>query len=83
MIRKLSLLLFTWGIITSSVAGQDSLAYKSKWQTKILGGTNIPITKLLQGAETDCFFQYDDHSFYWQIISISYFFHKHWGVEFS
>jgi hypothetical protein len=41
------------------------------------------MTKLFQGTETDYLFQYDDNSYYWQIISISYFFHKHWGVEFN
>jgi hypothetical protein len=41
------------------------------------------MTKLLQGAETDYLFQYDDNSIYWQILSISYFFHKHWGLEFN
>ncbi|MDR1583753.1 MAG: hypothetical protein LBS55_10960 [Prevotellaceae bacterium] len=82
MIRKLCIL-FSFGILSFSVYGQDSLAYKSKWQTKILIGTNIPITKLFQGAETDYLFQYDDNSYYWQILSISYFFHKHWGLEFS
>ena len=71
------------GIFSFSVYGQDSLAYKSKWQTRFLFGANIPMTKLLQGAETDYLCQYDDNSYYWQILSISYFFHKHWGLEFN
>ena len=83
MIRKLFFILFALGIFASSIYGQDSLAYKSKWQAKLLVGTNIPITKLLQGAETDYLFQYDDNSYYWQILSLSYFFHKHWGLEFN
>jgi hypothetical protein len=81
MIRKLFLTLFSFGIVACSVYGQYSAAYKSKWQTKTPIGVNIPITKLLQGAETDYLFQYDDHSYYWQPFSISYFFHKHWGLE--
>jgi len=48
---------------------------------KCLVGANIPVTKLLQGAETDYLLQYDDHSYYWQFMSMSYFFHKHWGLE--
>ena len=82
MTRKL-LILFLFGVLSCCIYGQDSLAYKSKWQTKILVGTNIPITKLFQGAETDYLLQYDDNSYYWQILSISYFFHKHWGLEFN
>jgi len=82
MIRKLFILFF-FGICSFSTYGLDSLAYKSKWQTRLIVGTNIPMTKLLQGVETDYLLQYDDNSFYWQILSISYFFHKHWGLEFN
>jgi hypothetical protein len=60
---------------------QDSLNYKSKWQTRINYGINIPITKLLDGRITDNLFDYGDNSTYWQVLSISYFFCKHWGVE--
>ena len=82
MIRKL-FILFAFGIVSFSTYGQDSLAYKSKWQTRLLFGTHIPMTKLLQGTETDYLFQYADNSYYWQILSVSYFFHKHWGLEFN
>ena len=82
MIRKLFFIFFSFGIC-ASLYGQDSFAYKSKWQTRLLVGTNIPMTKLFQGKETDYLFQYDDNSYYWQILSISYFFHKHWGLEFN
>ena len=82
MIRKLFILFF-FGMFSFSVYGQDSLNYKSKWQIRLLVGANIPMTKLLQGAETDYLFQYEDNSYYWQILSISYFFHKHWGLEFN
>ncbi len=76
-------ILFFFGLISFNSNGQDTLAYKSKWQTKLLVGTNISMTKLLQGAETDYLLQYDDNSYYWQILSITYFFHKHWGLEFN
>jgi hypothetical protein len=83
MKRKLFFLLFIFGVYTNTVYGQNSLAYQSKWQTRLLVGTNIPITKLLQGKETDYLFQYDDNSYYWQILSVAYFFYKHWGLEFN
>ena len=82
MIHK-RFILFFLGVFSFSIYGQDSFAYKSKWQTKLLVGTNIPMTKLLQGTETDYLLQYDDNSYYWQILSISYFFHKHWGLGFN
>lgn len=80
MIRKL-IFFFFLGIFSCQINGQDSLAYSSKWQVRLLVGKNIPVTKLLQGAETDYLFQYDDNSYYNQILSLSYFFHKHWGFE--
>jgi hypothetical protein len=83
MTRKLIFIFFSLGIFVCSVYGQDSPAYKSKWQTKLLVGTNIPITKLLQGTEVDYLLQYDDNSYYWQILSISWFFDKNWGLEFN
>jgi len=83
MIHKLFFILFSFGIISCSAYGQETYVYKSNWQTKALFGANVPITKLLQGAKTDDLLQYNDHYFYWQPISISYFFHKHWGLEFN
>jgi hypothetical protein len=80
MMRKLFFTLFLFGIFANGVYGQDSLAYKSKWQIKTLVGTNVPITKLLQGKTVDYLLIYDDHLFYWN-ESISCFFHKHWGLE--
>jgi len=62
---------------------QDSLNYRSKWQTHLSVGVNIPITKLLNGNVTDNLIEYDDQSYYLQFLSISYFFHKHWGLEFN
>ena len=80
---RILFVLFFFGVFSFSVNGQDSLAYKSKWQTRLLLGANIPMTKLLKEVETDYLFQYDDNSYYWQILSISYFFHKHLGLEFN
>ena len=83
MKRKLFFILFLFGILANGVCGREFSVYESKWQTKPLVGTNIPITKLFQEKETDYLFGYDDRSFYWQIISLSYFFHKRWGLEFN
>jgi hypothetical protein len=83
MIRKTILIFFALAIFTHHIYGQDSLAYTSKWQARFLFGTNIPITKLFQGSITDYLLQYDEKSNYWQILSLSYFFSKHWGLEFN
>jgi len=84
MIHKLFFLFFSIGIFANGVYGQESYAYKSKLQTQApLIAVNIPITKLLKGTEIDYLFRYDDFSFYWKPISISYFFHKHWGLDFN
>ena len=83
MIRKLFFILLLFGILTHSAYGQESFVYKSNMQTKALFGANIPLTKLLQGANVDNLLRYDDHYFYWQPISFSYFFHKYWGLEFN
>ena len=81
MIRRLLLVFFFFGTLMYCAYGQDSLAYKSKWQIRVLAGGNIPITKLLQGNEADYLLQYNDHSYYIQPVSASYFFHKHWGAD--
>jgi len=99
MIRKLFFVFFFFTIFATIVNGQESTnsseiivwnvqspvsnAYSSKWQTRVNVGTNIPITKLFQGTNIDNLFEYDDNSFYWQILSITYFFNKHWGLEFN
>lgn len=81
MIRKLFFTFFLFGLFASNVYGQDTLAYKSKMQIRVLGGANIPITTFMQGTALDYLLLYDDHSYNWQILSLSYFFSKHWGVE--
>ena len=78
---KLFLAFFFLKILICSVCGQDLLAYKAKWQTRFLTGVNIPITKLLQDIETDYLLQYKDYSYCIELPSVSYFFHKHWGVN--
>ena len=83
MIRRPILIFFLFEILVCSAYGQDSLAYKSKWQVRFLTGGNIPITKLLQGNEIDYLFQYSDWSYSFQPLSVSYFFHKHWGADFK
>ena len=81
MIRKLFFTFFLFGLFASSVYGQDSLAYKSKFQFRIMGGANIPIIKLTQGTPLDDLLLYNDYTYYWQLFSFSYFFSKHWGIE--
>ena len=82
MTRKLFIFFFL-AVFSFSVYGQDSRAYQSRWQTRTLVSANIPITRLLQGAETDYLLIYDDNSFSWQVLSLTYFFHQRWGVDFS
>ncbi|MDR2906740.1 MAG: hypothetical protein LBU91_01965 [Bacteroidales bacterium] len=82
MMRTLSLIFFSLGIFVNSICGQDSSANQLKFQFSVLGGANIPITKLLQGSYIDYLLLYKDHSSYRQILSMSVFFHKHWGLEF-
>ena len=82
MMRRLYIFFFL-AVFSFSVYGQDSRAYQSRWQTRTLVSANIPITRLLQGAETDYLLIYDDNSFSWQVLSLTYFFHQRWGVEFS
>lgn len=70
-------------LLTSAVYCQDSLRYQSKWQVRPSFGITIPLTNLLKGDETDYLMAFDDQLYYCQVLSASYFFHKHWGVEFD
>ncbi|MFT3907789.1 MAG: hypothetical protein QM737_00055 [Ferruginibacter sp.] len=65
------------------VVAQDDMLYRSKLQLNTAFGWNIPLTKLLSGAVTDNLFKYEDNTYYWQVVSVTYFFKKHWGVEFN
>lgn len=80
---KVRFLLICWLCITFSgkTNAQESPAYQSKWQTTAMVGINFPGSKLLQGIEYDNLVGYNDNSYYWQLLSISYFFHRHWGAE--
>lgn len=62
---------------------QDSLYHKWRLQTRVNFGVNIPMTTLLSGQVTDDLFEYRDNSMYWQVLSISYFFHKNWALDFN
>ena len=46
-------------------------------------GVHIPLNNLLKGDLNDHLISYDDHSLYWQVIALTMFFHKHWGIEFN
>jgi len=70
-------------LLTVNLYSQDTLNYASKWLTRPSIGFNIPLTTLLKGDITDNLFEFDDHSTYWQVLSVTYFFHKRWGVEFN
>ena len=82
--RNNLIILLLFGILLSHKSRcQDSLNYKSKWHTSLSFGFNIPITKLFDGRIPDNLFEYGDNSTYWQLLTVSYFFHKHWGLEFN
>jgi hypothetical protein len=65
------------------IFGQDKSIKFSRWYLKPAAGINIPITNVLSGEITDDLMEYDDHSYYWQILSGNYFFLKNWGIEFT
>lgn len=65
-------------------AAQTSLApYHSKWQLKQAFGYNFPSTRLLKEEITDYLVDYGESGVYWQPLSGTHFFSKHWGIEFS
>ena len=68
---------------SSLVSAQDSTNIYSKWYVKPAAGVNIPITNLLSNKIPDNLFEYDDNSYYWQILSASFFFSANWGLEFT
>ena len=63
--------------------GQEKPNTYPRWYLKPAAGINIPITNLLSGEITDNLFEYDDNSYYWQVISGDYFFSQKWGIEFT
>lgn len=66
-----------------ALAAQDSTHTYSKWQIKTAAGLNFPITSLLSNRITDNLLEYDDNSFYWQVISATYFFSAKWGLDYT
>ena len=70
-------------LFVTTCQGQDSLQYKSKFQWKAMAFYNLPISKFSTGAVTDNFITYQDNSISWQVLSFSYFFKKHWGIDAS
>jgi hypothetical protein len=62
---------------------QDTLRYKSILQINPSFGFYSPLTTLLKGDATDPLLKFDDRYHYWQVLSLSFFFHKHWGITFN
>ncbi len=81
--QKKLLLLFIACLSSLALLSQVKKGPSLEWQLKPSVGYNIGLTKVLNGAASDHLIEYDDRSFYWQVLSLSLFFHKHWGVEFN
>lgn len=79
--KKLILLSALYLIFIKISSAQDSTRTHSKWYIKPGVGINVPITPVFNGQITDYLLEFDDHSYYWQVISGGYFFNKKWGVE--
>lgn len=85
--RNQFILIFLVCVPASHLCGQQKPSTKPstrvlEWQLKPAAGYNIPLTRLFRGDVTDQLIKYDDQSFYWQVLSLTLFFHKHWGVSF-
>jgi hypothetical protein len=80
---KKLLVIILMSIFFNCAFGQEKLNTYSKWYLKPAVGVNIPITTLLSGEITDNLFEYNDNSYYWQVISGNFFFSRNWGVEFT
>lgn len=78
-------LLISLTLCCFQVYGQDVSGwnYTLKWQANPSIGVNIPLTKLLSGRITDNLIDYADNTAYVQLITASYFFNKHWGLDFN
>jgi hypothetical protein len=82
--QKTVLLLLAWSLMAAGVArGQGAAPYSTRWMVKPSVGYYWAPTKLLSGTLTDHLLDYDDETFYWQVVTATWFFHKHWGVEFN
>jgi len=76
----LSLLLFFVGF---GLFGQPAPTEYKRWFLKPAAGINIPITNLFSGEVTDPLIEYDNNTYYWQLISGNYFINEKWGIEFT
>jgi hypothetical protein len=65
----------------AQVYAQLSKPYSSRWQTRIVFGTDIPIKKFLRGDVTDYLMEYDNNSGYMQFFNSSLFVSRHWGID--
>jgi hypothetical protein len=74
-------LLLSW--FACIAVSQNMTDYNAVWQTKPSFGYTLPLTKLLKGNVTDYLLEYDDMTVYWQVISLTCFFHRHWGISFN
>ena len=83
MHRTIILLLVTGFLAGGAARGQGTKPYSSRLLVKPSAGYYFPTTKLLSGAITDDLIEYGDRTFYWQVLSATWFFHQHWGVEFN
>jgi hypothetical protein len=65
------------------VYSQDSLRYNTKWHISTSFGASAALQPFFKGEVTDPLIGFDDRTFTWQVLSLSYFFKKHWGVAFN
>lgn len=80
--KKLIIVMLILNLYPVLIAQENSPIY-SKWYFKPAAGVNVPVTKLLTGEITDYLLEYDDYSWYGQLIAGGYFFNSTWGLEFS
>lgn len=58
-----------------------SLRYNTKWHIGTSIGGTVTLHPFFKGEVTDPLVAFDDHTFSWQYLSVTYFFKKHWGVS--
>lgn len=80
--KKLIIVMLILNLYPVLIAQENSPIY-SKWYFKPAAGVNLPVTKLLTGEISDYLLEYDDYSWYGQLIAGGYFFNSTWGLEFS
>ncbi len=68
-------------VFLSNVYSQDSLAYKSRFQFRISGGMNIPLSDLNQNRETDFLINLENKVGVPVSLTFTFFLKKHWGIE--